>query len=307
MRVYPWHWMAAAQEVGQHWDGIMRIAILADIHSNLPALEAVRADMRSLSPDLVFLAGDQINRCPWPNEVMELIAAEQWPAVYGNHELVVLELGSSHRPPALDDRRRFADLWWTWANLKEEHLETIQALAGERRIAIEGAPTILLLHGLPGNPFEGFYPELSDDQIEAKLDGVEESVVISAHTHWPLSRQVTGRWVFNPGSVGMPYNGDPRAQYLVLDLLGGVWTPTFRQVDYDRGAVRAAFDALGLFHEYGPLGPLYWQTIATGDPWVSDFQVWAREQAPQVRQDLAHAVALYLSLHGPGKWAFNAM
>jgi predicted phosphodiesterase len=283
----------------------MRIAFLADIHSNLPALEAVQADLLEMVPDLVFLVGDQINRCPWPNEVMELIEAEGWTAISGNHELVVLAIGSGDRAPVLNDRRRFADIWWTWANLTAEHVAQVRALPDERQIVVEGSPSIVMMHGLRGNPFEGYTPEMSDAQIATRLEGIEEPVVISAHTHCPLDRAVE-RWrVFNPGSVGMPYDGDPRAHYLLLDSVRGAWEPTFRRVDYDRGVVREAFDRLGLFQAYGPLGPLYWQTIATGDPWVSDFQVWMREQPPIVRDDLDRAVELYLSGHGPGKWAFN--
>jgi predicted phosphodiesterase len=285
----------------------MRIAILADIHSNLPALEAVRADLRQMTPDRVYLAGDQINRCPWPNEVMALVISEGWPAIYGNHELIVLELSSPHRAPVFDDRRRFADLWWTHAHILPEYVGIIEQLPAERRIEIDEAPPILLVHGTRGNPFEGFAPEMADEQMRAKLDGIEEPVVIGAHTHKSLARPIGNQWVYNPGSVGMPYNGDPRAQYLLLDLKSDGWHPTFRKVEYDHGVVREAFDRLGLFEAYGPLGPLYWQTIATGDPWVSDFQVWAREQAPVVRADLDHAVELYLAAHGPGKWAFSLM
>lgn len=283
----------------------MRIAFLADIHSNLPALEAVQADLRLMTPDLVFLGGDQINRCPWPNEVMELIDDEGWPAIYGNHELIVQELGSPQRAPVFDDRRRFADLWWTWAHLKAQYMAEIQDLPSERQIVIDNAPPILMTHGLRGNPFEGFTPDMSDEQIRFKLGDISAPVVISAHTHRPLARAIGEQFVFNPGSVGMPYNGDPRAQYLLLELVGASWQPIFRQVDYDHSVVREAFDRLGLFQAYGPLGPLYWQTIATGDPWVSDFQVWARDQAPIVREDLERAVELYLSVHGPGKWAFS--
>ena len=120
-----------------------------------------------------------------------------------------------------------------------------------------------------------------------------------------MERTIGEQQLFNPGSVGMPYNGDPRAQYLLLDWDGYRWQPTFRRVEYDRLVVREAFDRLGLFEAYGPLGPLYWQTIATGDPWVSDFHVWARSQAPVVRENLDHAVELYLRVHGPGRWAFT--
>ena len=285
----------------------MRIAFLADIHSNLPALEAVRADLRQMAPDFVFLGGDQINRCPWPNEVMEMINEEQWPAIYGNHELVVHELASPDRAPVLDDRQRFADLWWTFEHLRPEYLEQIHSLPSERHIEIENVPAILLVHGLRGNPFEGIYPDMRDEQIAAKVEGIEESVLVCAHTHRSLAREVSGKQIFNPGSVGMPYNGDPRAQYMVLDATDGRWQATFRHVDYDHSVIRKAFDELGLFQAYGPLGPLFWQTIATGDPWVSDFQVWVRDQAPVVRCNMERAVALYLRAHGPGNWAFSSL
>jgi putative phosphoesterase len=285
----------------------MRIAFLADIHSNLPALEAVRADLQLMVPDLVYLGGDQINRCPWPNEVMALVNDEVWPAIYGNHELVVLEIGSPQLAPVFNDQRRFADLYWTREQIRPEYLKQMEEMPAERLIKIEGAPSILLMHGLRGNPFEGFYPDMSDEQIRAKLTGIDEEVVVSAHTHRPLARQVGAKQVFNPGSVGMPYNGDPRAQYLLLDFDGSEWQPLFRRIDYDRGLVREAFDRLGLFEAYGPLAPLYWQTIATGYPWVSDFQIWMRDQSTTVRADLEHAVQLYLRVHGPGKWAFHPL
>jgi hypothetical protein len=81
------------------------------------------------------------------------------------------------------------------------------------------------------------------------------------------------------------------------DLPSAAWT--------NQGLVREAFDRLGLFQAYGPLGPLYWQTVATGDPWVSDFQAWLRDQPAILSEDLAHAVDVYLSVHGPGQWAFQ--
>src|SRR3954454_20352417 len=126
----------------------MRVAFLADIHSNLPALEAVRADLQVTTPDMVYLGGDQINRCPWPNEVMELIHAEGWPAITGNHELLVSHLRKTEHNTVFEDRRRFADLWWTVANLRQKNLAEIEALPAERQVKLDGAAAILLLHGL---------------------------------------------------------------------------------------------------------------------------------------------------------------
>jgi predicted phosphodiesterase len=260
-----------------------------------------------MTPDLVYLAGDQINRCPWPNEVMELIRDEAWPAIIGNHDFLVMRLESAPQDSVLHDRKRFADFWWTLSHLKPEHFVELEQLPEERLITIPGAPPTLLLHGIRHDPFTGFYPNMSDEQLATRLTNISEPFVISAHTHWPMHRIVDGHTIVNPGSVGMPYNGDPRAQYLLLDLTEGSWRPTFRQVEYDHVLVREAFDRQGLFNAYGPMGPLYWQSIATGDPWVSDFLVWVREQVPIVREDLEHAVTLYLAAHGPGNWAFTSL
>ena len=293
----------------------MRIAILADIHGNLPALEAVCADLRRQQPDLVFLGGDQVNRCPWSNEVMDLVADMGWPAIAGNHELVLAALGTPASRPIFEIRQRFPDLWWTWDRLPPHHLAAIRSLSPERTIRLEGAPPIRLVHGLSGNPLQGYTEQMSNEQMAETLLGVEEPVVIGAHTHQPVSRQV-GRWtVYNPGSIGMPYNGDPRAQYLLLDLVQGdgrngengpYWRPTFRQVAYPVELVRQGYIESGLAEVCGPLASLYIQTIETGLPWVSDFGYWMRSQPESAVDNLEQAVAEYREHHGPGRWAFMA-
>lgn len=293
----------------------MRIAILADIHGNLPALEAVYADLRRQQPDLVFLGGDQVNRCPWSNEVMDLVTAAGWTAIAGNHELVLAVLGTPASHPIFEDRRRFPDLWWTWERLPSRHLATIRSLSPERTVRLEGAPPIRLVHGVPGNPLRGYTELMSHEQMAATLRGVEEPVVVGAHTHQPVARRI-GRWtVYNPSSVGMPYNGDPRAQYLLLDLVKGDgrdgengrrWRPTFRQVAYPVEQVRQGFVESGLAGVCGPLASLYLQTIETGLPWVSDFGYWMRGQPESTVDDLERAVADYRERHGPGRWAFLA-
>jgi predicted phosphodiesterase len=285
----------------------MRIAVLADIHGNLPALEAVQEDMRSQSPDLVLLAGDQINRLPWSNGVLEMVGAEGWPAIAGNHEELILHLSKDGYNSVFNDRKRFADSWWTVSQLEDRYWPVLEALPSERTLTLGDAMPIRLLHGIEGDSWQGITDEMSDDVILRKFSGIHESVIVTAHTHAPLNRQVGERHIFNPGSVGMPYNGDPRAQYMLLEWKESTWRPHFRCVEYDRGLVHEAFDRLGLFQVYGPLGTLYWQTIATGTPWVSDFQAWIRTQPSIVREDFENAVALYLSLHGPGNWAFQAV
>lgn len=282
----------------------MRLAILADIHGNLPALEAVVADLQQHSPDVVYLAGDQINRCPWNNEVLDLISDAGWPAIYGNHEWIVGRINTPDNRPPFTEREQFLSLWWTHETLRTDHLARIRQLPPELRLDWGVAPAIRLVHGVPGNTFVGLFPEEDERAYQTALASVDETVVITAHTHRPMLRQA-GRWqVLNGGSIGAPYNSDPRAQYLLLDAVQGMWRPTFRQVDYNRDLLPPAFVASGLLAVAGPTAELSLRTSMTGEPWSSDFAYWLRWQSVELQHDLVAALPIYLREHGPGRWAF---
>lgn len=286
----------------------MRLAFLADIHGNLPALEAVLRDLRGHTPDQVYLVGDLVNRCPWNNEVMDVLADVGWPGVVGNHDLVVGRIHTPYNLPPFTDRQRFRSLWWTAEMLHPHHLQTLRRLPAARRIDWHPFPPIRLFHGSPGNMFLGLYPEMESNTIAALLDGVAEPVVVCAHTHRPLARRTGGWTIFNGGSVGLPYTGAPRAQYLLLDAVveQGIhrWEPCFRQVEYDHSGLRTAFVASGMMAATGAIGELHLLTAESGEPYSSDFGIWLRSQPADIRSDLDRAVPLYLATHGPGKWAF---
>ncbi len=282
----------------------VRIAILADIHGNLPALEAVVADLRDTRPDAVYLAGDQVNRCPWSNEVMAFLLAEGWPMIAGNHELALAKLGEPNCPPYISDRRRFPDLWWTLNHLSAEHRRVLRQLPLEIRLTVGEGPAIQMVHGSPHKVTVGFTPDLTDAQLTRLLAGAEAPVVIGAHTHQPMDRQVGKQRVLNPGSVGMPYNGDPRAQYMLLDSDGPDLLAGFRQVEYPVAHVRHEFERLDLAYWLGPVSELILRTVETGLPWISDFIYWMRGQPAAAIDNMDQTVATYMDVHGPGRWAF---
>ena len=282
----------------------MRIAIVSDIHGNLPAFEAVVADLKTQAPDQVYFGGDLVNRCPWTREVIDLYQELGWPGVLGNHDLILANLNTDRSHPVFQNRRRFPDMWWIWGRLTPSDRALLGAFPHELPIHLPGLPALRLLHGVPGNPFAGIYPEMPDRKIAAALDPIQEAVLICGHTHRTVDR-VSGRWrVINAGSVGLPYNGDPRAQYVILDGGDGAWQSTFRHVDYDRERVRQAFATSGIRAEAGPVCELSLRTVLTGEPYASDFGAWLRTQPDETRIDPGSAVATYLSTHGPGHWAF---
>lgn len=287
----------------------MRLAFLADIHGNLPALEAVLRDLRATAPDQVYLMGDLVNRCPWNNEVMDILADQGWPAIVGNHDLVVGRINTPQNMPPFTDQQRYRSLWWTATTLHPRHLQTLRRLPAARRIDVHPFPPLRLIHGSPQNMFLGLYQEMIEATIAALLDGVAEPVVVCAHTHRTMARRTGGWTIFNGGSVGLPYNGVPQAQYLLLDAVIErnihCWAPTFRQVAYDLSLLRPAYEASGMLAATGAIGELHLLTAETGQPYSSDFGIWLRSQPDDLRSDLDRAVPLYLSKHGPGAWAFS--
>jgi predicted phosphodiesterase len=330
----------------------MLLALLADIHGNLPALEAVLFDLQRYKPDAVYLVGDQINRCPWHNEVLDLLEDLGWLAIYGNHELIIGRINTPQNQPPFTDPKRFPTLWWTQSQLKEHHLQAIRRLPAEYTIRSESLPEIYLTHGIPGNPYRGILPEDSDAKIWGDLHTWRQlapgELIVCAHTHRPLQRWLWRKFpeqdgvgdysayqgyyhpdekrerelvrlgdgaglhepfrqllVLNPGSVGMPYNGDPRAQYLLLRAREGKWQPIFRRIEYNRRKLRRAFAESSMHNEIGPEVELHLRTALTGLPWSSDFTFWLSRQPAEVQMDAASAVPIYLSLHGPGRWSFG--
>jgi len=299
----------------------IRLAFLGDIHGNLPALEAVLDEIDKQTPDAVFLLGDLLNRCPWTLDVVDVLRQRDWLSVQGNHDLVLANLNTPEGPPTFNDKNRFPNIHWTWEQMRPQDLCYLRNLPHDLLIEIQGAPSLRLFHGLPDNPFAGIMPNADEDSVSSQIAVYDESVLICGHTHQPMDRTITAQSsehnggscpykqrILNPGSVGMPYNGDPRAHYLLLDLvkedgkLG--WQPQFQRLDYDFDRVASAFRSSGLLESSGAIAALNLRTIKDGQPWASDFQQWVRNQPHAVRSDPENAVELYLQSHGPSQWAF---
>lgn len=281
-----------------------RLALLSDIHANLPALEAIVADIDRHAPDAVYVLGDLINGCAWPVETLDLLSARGWPLLIGNHDDAVLQLGASRMEPRYADRRYYATLWWTRARLLPRHLAQLESLPAEINVNLDGAPALRMIHGLPGNFFVGFRPDSPEDWCLRHLANVAEPTVADAHTHFPMDRRV-GRWqVINTGSAGLPYDGDPTVSYVLLDAARDRWHVQIRRLDYDRQSVDRGYHASGLDVDGGVLGLMVHRTAMTGQPWVSDFNWWVRQQGPEVQAHPAEALRRYDAEHGPGHWAF---
>jgi diadenosine tetraphosphatase ApaH/serine/threonine PP2A family protein phosphatase len=234
----------------------LRAAILSDIHSNQQALEAVLAAVEEAGVDEVWCLGDLVGYGADPDACTALVRERCGTCLVGNHDLAVLG--------ALDistfSEGAAAAVEWTRENVGEGTLDFLDSLdpAGSR----EG---VGLFHASPRDPVWEYV--LSTDQAEAGFEAMEERVGLIGHSHVALffvnppgarsgyaqGAQATdgagieldeGEWLLNPGSVGQPRDGDPRAAWLELDT--DAWTATWHRVEYEIEAAAAAIRAAGL-------------------------------------------------------------
>ena len=212
----------------------MRVGVTSDIHGNLVALEAVLADMPDV--DALVCAGDVVGYNPWHADCVEAVRSREIPTVSGNHDRAVAE-GSTFA----FNRLAGAGVEHAQAQLSDDQLEWLGALPTERWCFED---RLRVVHGHPDDPDRYTY---ADEFAASMLDGADALVL--GHTHVQGHRHVDGGVVLNPGSVGQPRDGDPRAAYAVLDLDG----PTVDEyrVEYDVDRVVEAVEDAGLPERIG--------------------------------------------------------
>jgi len=233
-----------------------RLAILADIHGNLPALEATLADLAAFSADGVVVAGDLINWGPFSAAVVERVVAAGWAVIRGNNEFYLLDYDTPRAPTAWSDPTQFTMLPWLRRQLAGPLHARIAAWPDTLSIRPPDAPPLRILHGSARSNSEGIFPTVGEAELALLLAGVSEGTIVAAHTHLPLDRRI-GRWhILNPGSVGVPLQGELIASYLLLDGDQSGWRGTFRRVPIDNDVLFAAFTESGFAAECGVVGEL---------------------------------------------------
>lgn len=259
----------------------MRLAVLADVHSNLPALEAVLADVQRRGVDGIIVAGDHITGGPHPTEVLRLLRSLDCWMIQGNREDYLLTYDAGDE----SDERRGSEQWvslhWTYSRLGREWLDFIASLPEQRVISLDGAAPIRVVHGSPRYSSEGLFPDRDPAamavferagffwsgkkpvELDWVLAQIDEPVLVCGHTHIPWTQERDGRLVINPGAVGAPLDGDVRARYALLTWRDGRWWAEQRAVCYDIERVRADFHASGLLAEGGVFARSALLTIET--------------------------------------------
>ena len=216
-----------------------RIAAIYDIHGNLPALEAVLAEIRREGVEEVVVGGDVLPG-PLPVETLDLLLALDLSVAFlrGNGDRAVLEERAGIDSGALPAQAREI-VRWTARQISDEQAERLAAWPATLRRAVDGLGEVLFCHATPRSDTEIFTRETPEERLLPVLAGAGADVVVCGHTHMPFDRTVGGTRVVNAGSAGMPY-GEPGARWL---LLGPGIEP--RRTPYDYAAAAARIRAAG--------------------------------------------------------------
>ncbi len=272
----------------------MKLAVLSDVHGNLPALEAVTEDILRWHPDRLVVNGDLINRGPNSLACLRLLQQEfaTIELLQGNHEEFVLSCAEEHydeQHPSFE-LRRFAH--WTHAQLGEAMQEVAQWPDALDDSALDGG-SLHITHASRRGKRDGISLRTRDEELAAKL-GEQRALFITSHTHKPLMRRFDTTLIVNTGSVGSPSDHDPRAAYGRFQF-DGAWHAEIARVAFDRERALRDFSDSGFIEQGGALTLLMREELRHARVFVGP---WNKRylQAVQVGTiSVEHAVQQFLA------------
>jgi predicted phosphodiesterase len=221
----------------------MRYALISDLHANLPAFEAVHADITRRNITTIYHVGDLVGYAPWPNETVAALAAAAIPGVAGNYDSTVAtdykHCGCRYEDPRQEELSHLS-YDWTRRHVSSKTKAYLGGLPFRIDLLPNGGhlagPRVLLVHGTP-TLNTVYWTEDRPDEFSLKMAGLAGmkpgDVIAFGHTHKPWHREVGGIHFVNTGSVGRPKDGDWRAGYVLLDVGGASVQVEFVRVEYD--------------------------------------------------------------------------
>jgi predicted phosphodiesterase len=173
------------------------LAALADVHANLPALQAVLQDIQSYAVDGIIVAGD-LTGGPKPDETIHLLQEAGSQVILGNSDINLLRYESGQSPPAWRTSQQFALLRWADRNTGPTARRFLRSLPEQLMLAPAGAAPLRVVHGSPRDPYESILPDIDPSPLSAFLQQIPEQVLICGHTHQPWVYHLDGKMGLNP-------------------------------------------------------------------------------------------------------------
>jgi predicted phosphodiesterase len=246
----------------------MRIAVLADIHGNLPAFEAALAHVRGQAVDHLVIAGDLINGAPDSRLCWQLAQTLDCTILRGNHERYVFDFDTPNAP-LLWRTERFTPVQWTVSQFITEERRALANLPFAVRLPT--APDLLILHASARRDADNVFPYTPEHELKAMFPDAAERFIIRGHDHWCQVRLWDGRTIVTAGSVGMTLDEHPTAQYVILERRNHQWEIQHQAVPYDLDTAVERFYSTGYLKAAGPMARLLLREVATASPQLVPF------------------------------------
>lgn len=238
----------------------MKYALISDIHANLPALEAVLADVSQRGIEQAVHLGDLVGYAPWPNETVKMLDDAGIIGVSGNYDSTVAigykHCGCRYENPRQEELSHLS-YEWTCQNVSAETRTRLAELPFRLDLSAAGGhtsgPRVILVHGTPVLNTQYWTEDRSDEfslNMATKAGARPGDAIACGHTHLPWQRDIEGIRFINTGSVGRPKDGDPRAGYVALDISADGILTEFIRVEYDVARAAAGIRSSSLPHEF---------------------------------------------------------
>ncbi len=229
-----------------------RVAVITDIHGNLPALQAALSRIEGLGVESVFCGGDLVGYGPHPNEICALIAERDIPTIYGNYDYAIArdeeDCGCAYVTPH-DRELGQLSVAWTLAHTSQASKGFMFGLPFDLRFRV-GDRDVHLVHGSPRKVNEYLFEDKPARLFERLATAERDHVLVFGHTHKPWAHEYGGVLFVNCGSVGKPKDGDRRGAFVVLTATADSVDVSIERVDYDADAVAAQIHDAGLPHQF---------------------------------------------------------
>jgi putative phosphoesterase len=229
------------------------VAVITDIHANLPALEAALDHIDALGIDRVYCGGDLVGYAPWPNEVCRLIDERGIPTIYGNYDYAIArddeDCGCAYRDPvdrALGER----SIAWSLEHTDQHSKDFMRELPFDLRFQLAGK-RVRLVHGSPRKVNEYLFEDKPAKTFERIAAGADCDVLVFGHTHKPWIQTHGGVLFVNCGSVGKPKDGDSRGGFTILEPGTEAVDARIERFEYDAEYAATQVAESGLPGEYG--------------------------------------------------------
>ncbi len=229
-----------------------RVAILTDIHGNLPALKAALARADEIKPTAIYCGGDLVGYGPWPNEVCRTIEERGIPTIYGNYDYAIArgedDCGCAYVTQHDRDLGQLS-VEWTLEHTDQRSKDFMLGLPFDLRFEL-GGRRVRLVHGSPRKVNEYLFEDKPRRTFERIAAGADCDVLVFGHTHKPWIAEYGGVEFVNCGSVGKPKDGDPRGAFAVLEELDAGIAARIERFDYDADRASHEVAAAGLPAEF---------------------------------------------------------